>query len=223
MPCCATGMQPDTDAALNRTGRQRHDVHRNTQAHGERMGGSLRDQLIKAGLATAEQARKAEKRVKAEKQAQGNKASAQSEVQARARAQAERLAAEKAARDRELARIANEKAAAKARNAEIRQLIAQHDQRPPGQRDDDVVYNFVHHQKVKRIWVTRDHQAQLSVGQLVIISTDGRFHLVNPDVAEQIRARDPRRVIEPRAEKAPEPGSDDEYYARFQVPDDLDW
>ena len=189
------------------------------------MAGSLRDQLIKAGLATAEQARKAEKQVKAEKQAQGNKAkaNAQSAVQARARAEAERKAAEKAEKDRELARIANEKAAAKARNAEIRQIVAQHDLRPKTQSDDDVGYNFVHHQKVKRIWVTKEHQAMLAAAQLVIISTDGRFHLVKPDIAEQIRARDPRRVIEPRTEKTAEPGSDDEYYAKFKVPDDLDW
>lgn len=187
------------------------------------MAGSLRDQLIKAGLATADQARKAEKQVKAEKQAQRNRPNAQSEVQARARAEAERRAAEKAAKDRELARIANEKAAVKARNAEIRQLVAQHDQRTKEQHEDDVVYNFVHHQKVKRIWVTKEHQKLLALGQLFIISTDGRLHLVKPEIADEIRKRDPRRVIEPRRESAPEPGSDDEYYAKFKVPDDLDW
>ncbi|MBM4204396.1 MAG: DUF2058 domain-containing protein [Gammaproteobacteria bacterium] len=190
------------------------------------MSGSLRDQLIKAGLATADQARKAQKQVKAEKQAQGkqaNRTNAQSTVQAKARAEAERKAAEKAEKDRELARIANEKVANKARNAEIRQLVAQHDMRTKEQHEDDVAYNFVHHQKVKRIWVTKEHQAQLAAGHLIIISTDGRFHLVKPEVAEQIRARDPRRVIEPVKDKKPEPGSDDGHYAKFAVPDDLDW
>ncbi len=194
-----------------------------SKPRGERMAGSLRDQLIAAGLVSSQQARKAEKQVKSEKQAQGNRANAQSAIQAKARAEAERKAAEKVEKDRELARIANEKTANKARNAEIRQLIAQHDVRPKEQKEDDVLYNFLHYQKVKRIWVTKEHQAMLASGQLFIISTDGRFHLVRPEVAEQIRTRDARRVIEPRREQPSATGEDDEYYAKFKVPDDLDW
>ena len=46
----------------------------------------------------------------------------------------------------------------------------------------------------------------------------------NARVAEQIRARDPKRIITGQdEEKPPEPGSDDEFYAKFEVPDDLDW
>ena len=42
---------------------------------------------------------------------------------------------------------------------------------------------------------------------------------------KQIEERDPRRIIvaHRRDEKPPEPGSDDEFYAKFEVPDDLDW
>ncbi len=46
--------------------------------------------------------------------------------------------AEKLERDRELQALRNEKAAAKALRAEIKQIILQHDQRTKEARDDDV-------------------------------------------------------------------------------------
>jgi uncharacterized protein len=211
------------------------------------VAGSLRDQLVKSGLATLEQAKKAERQARAEKQAQrrGEAAPVTPEVRAdqpqakkgkkvkrppsdpyspeNVRARAAQLNAEKAERDRELARIANEKAAAKALRAEIKQIAQRNDQRPKVARDDDVPYNFLHGKKVKRIWVTREQQASLSDGGLVIINDDGRYHMVSAAVAEQIRSRDPKRIIAPHADKPEEPGPDDEYYARFKVPDDLDW
>ena len=50
-------------------------------------------------------------------------------------------------------------------------------------------------------------------------------HFVSAKVAKQIEERDPRRIIvaHGRDEKPPEPGSDEEFYAKFEVPDDLDW
>jgi uncharacterized protein len=214
------------------------------------MAGSLRDQLVKSGLATIDQARKAERQARAEKQAQrrgdavpADTAAPAGKAQARksrkgrtpaedpnspanVRARAQRQAAEKAARDRELARIANEKATAKALRAEIKQIAQQNDQRPKTASDDDVPYNFLHGKKVKRIYVTREQQRQLSNGSLVIINDDGRYHMVSAPVAEQIRARDPKRIIaahDQSQSKPVEPGSDEAYYAKFQVPDDLDW
>jgi uncharacterized protein YaiL (DUF2058 family) len=48
---------------------------------------------------------------------------------------------------------------------------------------------------------------------------------VDEKVAKQIEQRDPKRIIVAHAAEAesPEPGSDDEFYAKFEVPDDLDW
>lgn len=181
------------------------------------MAGSLRDQLIKSGLATSHQAKKAERQVRAEKQAQ-RQGGGQSDS---AKAAAQQRIAEKAERDRALARAANEKAAAKALRAEIKQIVQQNDQRTKP-HDDDVPYNFVHGKKIKRIYVTREHQAQLSIGALVIVNDDGRYHLVAKPVAERIRARDPKRIIAAHEDK-PGPQPDDDHYAKFKVPDDLDW
>jgi uncharacterized protein len=213
------------------------------------VAGSLRDQLVKSGLATPEQAKKAERQARAEKQAlrRGDPPPAAPEAGANqpqssgkqgkkvkrppsnpyspenVRARAAQLNAERAERDRELARVANEKAAAKALRAEIKQLAQQHDQRPKAEKDDDVPYNFLHGKKIKRIYVRKEHQEQLADGRLVIINDDGRYHMVSAEVAEKIRARDPKRIIAAHAEKPEDPSPDDEYYAKFKVPDDLDW
>jgi len=215
------------------------------------MGGSLRDQLIKSGLATAEQARKAERQTRAEqnarrqntaKQKQSSPAAAPATAAPSAAARpgaaagaaaansvqdrARQLNAEKAARDRAAQQAINAKAAEKALRAELKQLIHRNDQRSKVASDDDVPYNFLHGKKVKRIYITRDQQAALSAGSLVIVNDDGRYHIVARDIAERVRARDPKRIIAAHAQPAeatPEPGSDDEYYAKFKVPDDLDW
>lgn len=201
------------------------------------MSESLRDQLVKAGLATASQAKKAERQAKAEQHAnRGDKPgkpgkpgktkqrkvdpNSPEAVKARARKQQ----AEKRARDKALAETRNERAAAKALRAEIKQIISQNEQRKKETSDEDVPYQFVHGKKIKKIYVPPSQREQLIKGSLVVVNNDGLYSLVTKDVAEQIRARDPKRIITGQEEKEdPEPGSDDEYYAQFEVPDDLDW
>ena len=64
-----------------------------------------------------------------------------------------------------------------------------------------------------------------SSGRLVVVNNNGLYHFVDEKVAKQIEQRDPKRIIVAHAAeaKSPEPGSDDEFYAKFEVPDDLDW
>ncbi len=201
------------------------------------MSESLRDQLVKAGLATASQAKKAERQAKAQQHAnRGGKPgksgkAGQSKpkqvdpnspeaVKARARKQQ----AEKRARDKAIAETRNEKAAARALRAEIKQIISQNDQRQKASSDEDVPYQFVHGKKIKRIYVPPAQREQLIKGSLLVVNNDGLYSLVSKEVAEQIRSRDPKRIITGQEEeKPPEPGSDDEFYAKFEVPDDLDW
>lgn len=188
------------------------------------MAGSLKDQLLKAGLVTPDRAKKIERQVRAEQNAQrqGGKRPTDASA-AEARQRAERLRQEKADRDRVAARERNEKSAAKALRAEIRQIILQHDQRVKTVSDDDVAYNFVHGKRIKRIYVPAAQRDQISSGSLVIVNNDGNYHLLPKAAAEKVRARDPKRIIVAHDGSTPEPDSDDEYYARFKVPDDLDW
>jgi uncharacterized protein YaiL (DUF2058 family) len=206
------------------------------------MADSLRDQLVKAGLATANQAKKAERQAEAEKrtsrQPQGGKAESEApktggkkasnrpvgqSAQAKARTRAAQLNAEKLAKDRALANVRNEKAATKALRAEIKQIILGNDQRSAETKDDDVPYNFLHGKKIKRIHVPKAQVEQLSAGTLAIVNNDGRYHLVSRAVADQLSEKNPKCVIAAHSDKPEESGPDDDHYAKFKVPDDLDW
>ena len=160
------------------------------------MADSLRDQLVKAGLGSASQARKAERQSRAAQQSQGGKsnrskdqksASNDSSDPAAVRERARQQQSEKAERDRTMARAQNEKSAARAVRAEIKQIILQNDQRKTGTREDDVPYNFVHGKKIKKIYVPRSQQEQLSSGVLVLVNNDGLYHLVAASVAGCVR------------------------------------
>ncbi len=202
------------------------------------MSESLRDQLVKAGLATATQAKKAERQAKAQQHANrsgGKPGKSGKQGQAKpkkvdpnspeaVKARARKQQAEKRARDKAIAETRNEKAAAKALRAEIKQIITQNEQRQKNSTDEDVPYQFVHGKKIKKIYVPPAQRELLIKGTLVVVNNDGLYSLVSQEVAEQIRARDPKRIITGQdEEKPPEPGSDDEFYAKFEVPDDLDW
>lgn len=197
------------------------------------MSQSLRDQLVQAGLATSAQAKKAERSKRAEAtaerhQAKGKKGQArpasQSET-AKVKAKAAQQRAERAAKDKALAEQRNAKSQATAVQAQIRQLILQNDQRTPVADDEAVPYNFVHGKKIKKIFVTKAQLDALSSGRLIVVNNNGLYHFVDPKVAKQIEQRDPKRIIVAHdgETKPPEPGSDEEFYAKFAVPDDLDW
>ena len=202
------------------------------------MSQSLRDQLVKAGLATTAQAKKAERSKRAEATAHrqqgkstkgkkgndGDSSTIRSETY-KVKAKAAQQWAEKAARDRAIAQQRNEKSQAKALQARITQLIKQNDQRTKVSDDEALPYNFLHGKKIKKIFVNKVQLDALSVGRLVVVNNNGLYHFVSPKVAKRIEERDPRRIIvaHGRDEKPPEPGSDDEFYAKFEVPDDLDW
>ncbi len=194
---------------------------------------SLRDQLVKAGLATSAQAKKAERsnragetakrHDKAKGKAKGKDEPSSLTQQVKAKAAQQR--AEKAARDKAIAQVRNAKSEAKAKQAQVRQLIAQNDQRTKVNDDEAVPYNFVHGQKIKKIHVTKAQLEALSSGRLIVVNNNGIYHFVDEKVAEQIAARDPKRIIvaHNNANKNATPSADDEYYAKFAIPDDIDW
>lgn len=192
------------------------------------MSTSLRDQLVKAGLATSKQAKKAENQNRAEqikRHKAGKKGNDPSVAppQASAQVKAKRLKADKARQDKEIARQRNDKYAQRALRAEIKQLVKAHDQRSKVTDEDAVAYNFVHGKKIKRVYVTPQERDQLSAGRLVVINNDGKYHFVTPDIATKIETRDPKRIIVAHQQTQQEKGPDDDYYAKFEVPDDLDW
>ena len=133
------------------------------------------------------------------------------------RERARHALAQKSARDRQLNLQREEQAQARARNAEVKQLIETNRQ-PRG--DGDIVHNFILGKKIKRMYVTRAQQEQLIAGTLVIATQKDRHDLVPAAIGAKIQQRDPRCVVLPRT---PTAGETDEAYAAYQVPDDLDW
>jgi uncharacterized protein YaiL (DUF2058 family) len=183
-------------------------------------GLSLRDQLLQAGLVSEKQARKAEQQQK-QRAFQDSKHVSRKDRNAREAqrlAEAQQAAAAKAAKDAELNRKREEKAAAKARWAEIRQIVEQHRIAKP---DSDDYYNFVINNKVGRVAVDASLRERIVRGEIGIVRCDGRYELLPQDACERVREREPRAVVPPPAEQSTTPV--DDAYKDFVVPDDLMW
>jgi hypothetical protein len=127
--------------------------------------------------------------------------------------------AAKQARDQELNRRKQEKEAARARAAQVRQLIEQH--RVPRVESDDY-FNFQDGGKIRRIPVDVELRRRILQGSLVIAGCEGRYDLVPQEAAARIQERDPRAIVELPAPATSEPAADDPY-KDFVVPDDLTW
>jgi uncharacterized protein len=182
------------------------------------MSMSLRDQLIQAGLGTKKQSKQA----------------APPPKKAPSRHQPppispEKLAAIKAqaaknARDQELNRKQQEKAAAKARRAEVKQLIEQY-RLPPVVSEE--FFNFADGNRLSRLAVTPALREQLIKGMVAIVRYEGHYAVVPEPAVARIRERDEHSVV--AHETAPAPAGaaasaeTDDPYKDFVVPDDLVW
>jgi uncharacterized protein YaiL (DUF2058 family) len=181
------------------------------------MSMSLRDQLIAAGLGTKKQAKEATQAKRPPSRHQPPPPLSPQQI-----AVNKELAA-KNARDKELNRRQQEKAAAKARRAEIKQLIEQH-RLPPVESEEH--FNFTDGNRLARLPVTSTLREQVINGSVVIVRYEGHYALVPKDVAARIRERDEHCVVTTGTESstsAPAKPAEDDPYKDFVVPDDLVW
>ena len=181
---------------------------------------SLREQLLKAGLVTEKQAKQAERTTSDQRhrQAKGGKRSPPPPPEPTKSAQQAQAA--KLLRDQELNRKQQEKAARKARAAELRQLVEQ--LRLPRPESDEY-YNFVDGGRVRRLQITPELRARLAAGTVSIVRYDGRYDLVPADVLERIRERHADAIVANPVADSPMPPAEDDPYKDFVVPDDLTW
>ena len=181
------------------------------------MGNAFQDQLLKAGVVTKQQVKKAQSASKKKKKQQRSKKAEKPVDESKLKAQ--QAIKEKAERDKELNKRKEEQAKQKAISAEIDQLISQNCIK----RDDDcdIVYNFEHRKKVNRIYVNAEMKQHVIDGKYGIARIEGRYELVPKLIAEKIQQRNDKRVIifEPEETVIDE----NDPYAEFQVPDDLVW
>ena len=182
------------------------------------MSNPFQDQLLKAGLVTKKQVQKVQQD-KNRKRKQQQQHSKKQKVVDETRLKAQQAAEEKARSDRELNRKKEDQARQKALSIEINQLIENNCLA----RDEacEIVYNFEHNNKVKRIYVNAEMKQQIIQGKLGIARIEGRYELVTKTIAEKIQQRNEKRVVIFKDDQEIVNANDP--YADYQIPDDLTW
>lgn len=180
---------------------------------------SLQDQLLKAGLADKSKAKQA-RADKRKKQKLKNKGTAVGEDESKLAAQ--QAAEAKKQRDRELNQQRQAELEKKAVVAQIRQLITVN-QQPKG--NGDTVLNFTDNNVVKRMYVSDAVHKLVVDARLAVVRLDDDYALIPTPVADKIAERDANVVIY-RAdlrEENKEKSEEDDWYADYEIPDDLTW
>ncbi|WP_263263922.1 DUF2058 domain-containing protein [Pseudomonas sp. RIT-PI-S] len=176
---------------------------------------SLRDQLLKAGLVNQKQVKQVNKDQQKQKRLVHKGQAEADDTQKRL---AQEAAAEKLRKDQELNRQQQEKAEAKARAAQVKQLVEA--TRLPKLTTEDY-YNFVDDKKVKRLSVNSLMRSKLSNGSLAIVHHGGGYEVIPREAALKVQEREPRRIVLLNT-PTEEPEGDDPY-AAYKIPDDLMW
>ncbi len=180
---------------------------------------SLQDQLLKAGLADKSKAKQA-RADKRKKQKLKNKGAVISEDENKLAAQQSSEA--KKQRDRELNQQRQAELEKKALVAQIKQLITVN-QQPKG--SGDTVLNFTDNNVVKRMYVSDVVHKQVVDARLAVVKLDDDYALIPMPVADKIAERD-ENVVVYRAdlrEENKQKSVEDDWYADYEIPDDLTW
>lgn len=180
------------------------------------MGNPFQDQLLKAGVVTKQQVKKAQSASNKKKKEQRSK---KNKVVDEAKLKIQQAAKEKAEHDKALNQRKEDQAKQKAVSSEIDQLITAN----LIKRSDEceIIYNFEHRKKINRIYLNEDMKQRVIDGKLGIARIEGRYELIPKLIAEKIQQRNEKRVI--LFENTEEEIKEDDPYAEFQVPDDLMW
>lgn len=178
---------------------------------------SLKDQLLKAGLADNKRARQADH---ARRQAAKGRSDGESATEA-----VQKARAEQAVRDREANRAQQEAQAGKALAAQVRQLIEHHRIARTG---GDVAWQYTDGRKIRKLLVSAAQQRQLIHGQIAIVrleaaGEEARHELVPTVVAERIRERLPEAIVQINQRDSTPAVDEDDPYKDYQIPDDLMW
>jgi len=181
---------------------------------------SLQDQLLKAGLIDDKQLKTANK---AKKKQQKIERRSRIESVDETKQAAQQAMAKKANKDRELNQKLNDKALKKAINAQLKQLIASN-ALPKNQ--GEVAFNFTDGSKIKKIYVDDKTQNQLSRGLLAIVKQGDQYEVIPSPVAHKIAERDSSRIVllnEINAQLEEDSQEEEDWYADYEIPDDLMW
>jgi uncharacterized protein YaiL (DUF2058 family) len=185
---------------------------------------SLQEQLLKAGLTNKKKANQVRQQKNKQAKAQKNHNVVQTNE---AKLAAEKLIEAKKSKDRELNQKAKQEAEKKALVAQIKQLIEANKQpKFAGSKREEVVCNFTDGKLIKRMYVSPSTQKQISQGKLAIVKLNDGYELVPMPVANKIDERD-KAIVVYRADNISvadqKSSEDDDWYAEYDIPDDLNW
>lgn len=183
---------------------------------------SLQEQLLKAGLSDKKQAQKINK----DKRKKNKVARTQKKVVVdEAKLNVEQQLAEKKAKDQALSAAAKEEAEKKAIVYQIKQLVSMNKIKDI---QGENTFNFTDGSIIKRIMVSNRIQSLLQAGKLAIAKEGEEYAVIPMVAAEKILERDVNDTVVYSADnsnnnEANTDSEDDDWYADFQVPDDLMW
>ncbi len=150
------------------------------------MGNPFQSQLLKAGLVSKKQVKKARHAERLSRRKKAGKNSSEADNPARREQEAH------AARNRELNRQRAEEKRRHEQRAQIKQLIEEN-RLPQDERGE--AYYFVEQKKIKRIFVDDEMREKLSRGQLTIVKYGKGYEVVPARAARQIASRDQEVVV----------------------------
>lgn len=182
------------------------------------MAGSLFDQLKKSGLVDDKKA----KQIKKQKyqQSKQNKGKKGTTTVSEAAQRAEKAAQQKQERDRQLNLERQQAQDKRANEAAVKQVLEAN--RLKGY-EGEVAYNFVDDNVVKTLNVSSKIHKQLVSETLRVARFKGGYVLLPLAAVEKVKQRDESVLIPISDESANVSDEDKEYYAQFEVPDDLVW
>jgi len=186
---------------------------------------SLQEQLLKAGLTNKKKANQVRQQKNKQVKAQKNHNIVQTNE---AKLAAEKIAEAKKTKDRQLNQKTKQEAEKRALGAQIKQLIEANKQHKFGGvgRKEEVACNFTDGTLIKRMYVSQTTQKQISQGKLAIVKLNDGYELVPMPVANKIAERDEASVVY-RADNISDvdlkSSEDDDWYADYDIPDDLNW
>jgi uncharacterized protein YaiL (DUF2058 family) len=177
----------------------------------------LQEQLLKAGLVNKN---KVDQVARQQQKARDGKPTAKPETEA---VDAQKLAAERAERDRQLEAERKAQKHAQELQAQIRQIVESQRIKPEG----EIEYRFADGNAIKSMLVNPALRSQLARGQLVIVRFGAGHAMVPRAAADKVRERDPGAIVLDHASGAKSASTDADpdadYYKQFEVPDDLVW
>ena len=187
------------------------------------MSGSLRDQLLKSGVASKQQAHKAKQAIKKTSKANKNARRNGNAVTESSKLGQEiaRSEQQKAEKDRALNAARNAEREARELQHSVSQIIERNAIKTKGEDR----YNFTLDNKIQHIYVDELQRKQLINGVIGIIEHGDTLYAIPAAVARRLAEKVASKIMLNDADNSASESDDaeDDPYAQYEVPDDLMW